>query len=130
MNKCKNVFLTAARMICRVQALNRAPRCSYRRIHPSLKNSIYTVGVKTISKMSFLRSMGSTKKCFIWSMGCTFLSFATPPQPNSYSFFDIISAEGCQKWQNVIPMLHEKQNKKCFLQSMGSRFFIFVTPLD
>ena len=37
MNKCKNVSLTAARMTFRVQALNRAPCCSYRRIHPPLR---------------------------------------------------------------------------------------------
>ena len=54
--------VTAARMIFRVQALDHALRRSYRRIHPPLKDIIYTVGVKTISKMSFLQSMGSTKK--------------------------------------------------------------------
>ena len=31
-------------------------------LSPPLKNVIFTVGVKSISKMSFLRSMGSTKK--------------------------------------------------------------------
>ena len=35
---------------------------SYSNFHPPLKNVIFTVGVKSISKMSFLRSMGSTKK--------------------------------------------------------------------
>ena len=29
---------------------------------PQKKNVVFTVGVKSISKMSFLRSMGSTKK--------------------------------------------------------------------
>ena len=29
---------------------------------PPLKNVIFTVGAKSVSKMSFLRSMGSTKE--------------------------------------------------------------------
>ena len=35
---------------------------SYSNFHPPLKNVIFIVGVKSISKMSFLRSMESTKK--------------------------------------------------------------------
>ena len=128
MNKYNNVSPTAAGMIFRVQALNRAPRRGHRRIHPPLKNCIYTVGVKSISKMSFLRSMGSTKKCFLRSMGSTFLSFATPPQLNDYFLGGIVSAEGCQKWQNVIPTLHEKQKKKKLLTKHGKQICHFCNP--
>ena len=70
------------------------------------------------------------KKCFLRSMGSTFSIFSTPPQPNCHFFLGKITAEGCQKWQIVIPTLREKQKKISFLRSMGSRFFTFVTPLD
>ena len=63
-------------------------------------------------------------------MGSTFSSFATPPQYNDHFCFAIYTAEGCQKLQNVIPTLHEKQKKKCFIRSMGSVFLIFATPLE
>ena len=130
MNKCKNVSLTAARMTFRVQALNRAPCRSYRRIHPPLKNSIYTLGVKTTSKMSFLWSMESTKKVLLMEHGKHVFEFCNPSAMKRPLFLSIISAEGCQKWQNVIPTPHEKQQKICFLRSMGSIFSTFVTSLD
>ena len=97
---------------------------------PSKKLQLYRRGQVNFKNVILDEHGKRKKKCFLRSMGSTFLSFATPPQWNDYFFFDIISAEGCQKWQNMIPTLHEKHKKKCFLRSMGSRFSIFATPLE
>ena len=45
---------------------------------PPLKDEIYTVGVKTISRMSFLRSMRSTKKVFLTEHGKQIFHFCNP----------------------------------------------------
>ena len=104
---------------------------SYSNFHPPLKNVFFTVGAKSISKMAFLRSMGSKKQYASYRAWEAYLSsFATPPQWNDHFFFAIYTAERCQKLQNVLPTLHEKQMKKCFIRSMASVFLIFATPLQ
>ena len=97
---------------------------------PSKKLHLYRRGQVNFKNVILTEHGKHKKKCFLWSMGSTFLSFATPPQPNDHFLGGIISAEVCQKWQNVIPTLHEKQKQKCFLRSMRSNIFVFVTPLD
>ena len=127
MNKYKNVSPAAAGMIFRVQALNRAPRRSHRRIHPPLKNCIYTVGVKSISKMSFLRSMGSTKKVLLTEHGKHIFEFCNTSAVKRLLFFRHYLRRKCQKWQNVIPMLHENQ-QKILLTEHGKQIFHFCNP--
>ena len=43
-------------------------------------------------------------------------------------FFGIITAEGCQKCQIVIPTLHEKQKKSMLLTEHGKLIFHFCDP--
>ena len=85
---------------------------SYSNFHPPLKNIIFTVGVKSVSKMSFLRSNGSTKNMLLTEHGKQILEFCNTSAVKRLLFFGIISAEGCQKWQNVMPTLHENQKNK------------------
>ena len=68
------------------------------------------------------------KKCFLRSMGSTFSIFVTPRQRNSHCFLGTITAEGCQKWQIVIPTWHEKRQKKTLLTEHGKHIFHFCNP--
>ena len=47
----KKVSPTAARITFDERLQNHARHCSYRQIHPPLKNVIYTLGVKSISEI-------------------------------------------------------------------------------
>ena len=94
---------------------------------PPLKNSIYTVRVKTISKMSFLRSMGSTKKVLLTEHGKLIFEFCNPSALKRLLFFSIISAEGCQRRQDAIPTLHGNQ-KEMLLTEHGKQIFHFCSP--
>ena len=128
MNKCKNVSLTAARMIFRVQLLNRAPRRSYRRIHPPPKNSIYTVGVKTISKMAFLRSMGSTKKYASYGAWEAHFRVLQHLRSEKATFFPaFIPQRGAKNWK-----LHSygawEAKKKMLHTEHGKHIFDFCNP--
>ena len=67
--------------------------------------------------------------CFLQSTGSTILIFSTPLQRNEHFVLGKITAEGCQKWQIVIPTLHEKQKNICFLRSMEADFS-FLRPLS
>ena len=101
------------------------------KFNPPLKNVIYTLGVKSISKLCFSRCMRSTEKRVsygAWEAQFLFLQHLRS-ETNSF-FFGKNTTEGCQKWQNMIPTLHEKQKTICFLRSMRSIIFIFATPLD
>ena len=96
---------------------------------PPLKNIIFTVGVKSVSKMSFLRSMGSTKSHA--SYGAWEAHFRVLQHLGSQTtacVFGIISTEGCQKLQNVILALHEKQQKRMLLMEHGKQTFHFCDP--
>ena len=59
----------------------------------------------------------------------TFSIFVTPPQRNCHFYFGIITTEGCQKWQNVIPTLHEKQKKNASYGAWEADFS-FLQPLS
>ena len=97
---------------------------------PLKKCHLYTRGEIDFKNM-LLTLHGKHKKiCFMRSMGSTKSISVTPLQRNDHFWGGKISAEGCQKWQIVIPTLHEKQKKKRFSRSMRSIIFIFTTPLD
>ena len=130
-NQCKNESLTAARMIFRAQALNHAPRRSHRRIHPPLKNSIYTVGVKTISKMSFLRSMGSTKKSGSYGAWEAHFWVLQPLRSETTTFFGALSPQrGVKNDKMWFPRCMRSKTKKVSHGAWDATFLIFVTPLD
>ena len=79
---------------------------------PHLKKyHLYTRGQIDFKNMTLPLHEKHKKKCFPRSMGSTKTIFATPPQRNTYFFFACFTAEGCQKWQNVLPTLHGKHKK-------------------
>ena len=80
---------------CDLLQQNHARHRSYRQIHPPLKNVIYTLGVKSISKTRLSRCRETQKKCFWRSMGSTISIFSTPLQRNTHFSFGKITAEGC-----------------------------------
>ena len=91
---------------------------------PPLKNNIYTVGVKTISKTSFLRSMGSPKKSASYGAWEAHFWVFQPLRSETTTFF----SAGVKNDKLWFPRCM-RSKKKCFLRSMGSWFFIFATPL-
>ena len=75
--------------------------------------------------------MRSTKKCVSHGAWEAHFRLLRPLRSETITFFlAIYTAEGCQKWQNVILPLHEKQKKLCFSRSTRIKFLTFVTPLD
>ena len=96
---------------------------------PPLKNCHLYCRGQVDFKNAIPMSHGKHKQiCFLRSMGSTFSIFVTPPQPNDHFFWGIITAEGCQKWQIVIPMLHEKPTKNMLLTEHGKQIFDFCNP--
>ena len=115
-------------MIFRVQALDHAPRRSYRRIHPPLKNSIYTVGVKTISKTSFLRSMGSTKKSVSYGAWEAHFWVLQPLRSEIATCFSpFIPQRGVKNGKMRFPRCM-RSKKKMFLTEHGKQIFHFCNP--
>ena len=107
---------------------NHAWHRSYAQIRPPpFKNVIYTLGVKSISKIWLSRCMGNTKRRFLRNIGSTIFIFSTSAAKH---FFCKTSAAGCQKWQSVLLTLRQKQKDICFLQGVGSLFLSFATPLE
>ena len=95
---------------CDLLQQNHARHRSYRQIHPPLKKChLYTRGQVDFKNVIPMLHGKHKKKCFLRSMGSTFLIFSTPPQRNSHFLGGKITAEGCQKWQIVIRTLREKQ---------------------
>ena len=78
---------------------------------PPLKNVIYTLGVKSISKIWLSRCMRSTKKSASHGAWEAQKRFLQRRSETPTCFFVIFTAEGCQKWQNVLPTLHGKHKK-------------------
>ena len=68
------------------------------------------------------------KMCSIRSTGSTKLTFVTPLQRNYHFFFGSFTAEGCQKWKIVLPMLHEKHKKSMRFTEHEKHIFHFYNP--
>ena len=94
--------------------------------HPPLKNVIFTVGVKSVSKMSFLRSMGSTKNVLLKEHGKHISEFRLRSQTTTFLHH---LRRWVSKWQNVIPTLHEKQKNE-LLTEHRNQIFHLCKPLD
>ena len=96
---------------------------------PLKKYHLYTRGQVDFKNALLMLHEKHKKKCFPRSMGSTISTFATPPQQNEHFFFGKITAEGCQKWQNMILTLHEKQKKNAS-RGAWEAWFWFLQPLS
>ena len=103
---------------------------SHSHFQSPLKNVIFTVGVKAISKISLPRCMRSKKNVPLTEHGKHIFEFcntsAVKRMVSKWHFY----RRGVSKIENRALPLHEEQKKKCFSRSMGSVIFIFATPLE
>ena len=109
----------------------RAAHRSCSNFHPPLKKGSFTVGVKSISKMWFLRSMGSIKKYAsygAWEANSWVLQHLRSETINCFLAF--IPQRGAKKCKIAFLRSMGSKKKKCFIRSMGSIFLIFATPLE
>ena len=140
----QNVSVAAVRVIFSRTLANknfakqkRAAHRSCSNFHPPLKNASFNVGVKSISKMWFLRSMGSIKKYVSYGAWEAIFWVLQHLRSETIIFFGIYTAEGCKKVQNCILTEHGKQKKTAsygaweayfwFLQHLSSVLKIFLT---
>ena len=103
---------------------------SYSIFHPPLKNDIFTIGVKSVIKMSFLRSMGSTKRIAsygAWEANFWVLQHLRSETP---TFFQHLYRRGVQKIEKPYSYGAWEAKKKCFIRSMGSICLSLATPLE
>ena len=83
---------------------------SYSNFHPPFKIVIFTVGVKSVSKTPFLRSMGSVKKYVSYGAREAFFWVLQHLRSETPTFFSaFIPQRGAKNW------------KIAFLRSMGSK---------
>ena len=114
---------------CDLLQQSHAQRRSYRQIHPPLKNVIYTLGIKSISKLCFSRCMRSTKSVLHTEHGKLTFDFDDPSKVKRSLFFSIFTAQGCK--QRKFAFLWSMRSKKnMLLMEHEKLFFIFATHLE
>ena len=117
----KEILYLAAQPCMALQQYTNSP--------PLKKCHLYTRGQIDFKNMTLPLHEKHEKKCFSRSMGSTKTIFATPLQRNTYFVFVIFTAEGCQKWQNVLPTLHGKHKKVMrFTEHEKHQFGMDLTP--
>ena len=109
-----------------------ARRRSCSNFHLPLKNVIFTVGVKSVSKMSFLRSMGSTKNDASYGAWETHFRVLQHLRSEKATFFSaFIPQRGAKNWklhsygawEAKKNMLHTEHGKHNFDFCNPSRVF-------
>ena len=107
---------------------NHARHRSYSNFRPPLKNDIFTVGVKSISKMSFLRSMGSTKKSASYGAWEAHFWVLQHLRSETTTFFLALSPQrGVKKGKMWFPRCMGIK-KKMLLTEHGKQIFHFCNP--
>ena len=95
---------------------------------PPFKNVIYTLGRGQTDFKNMILALPEKHepKCFLQSIGSTISIFVTPLQCHDHLSHVNFTSEGWQKYQMVLPMLHEK----LFFSRRSTRniFLKCVTP--
>ena len=98
--------------------------------HPPLKNVIFTVGVKSISKIAFLRSMGSTKKNVSYGAWEAYFRVLQHLRSETTTFFSpFIPQRGAKKWKTAFLRSMGSKKRKLHTEH-GKHILIFATPLE
>ena len=98
---------------------------------PPLKNVIYTLGVKSISKLCFSRCMRSIKKRVSYgAWEAQIRSLQHLHSKTTIVFWAFIPQRGVRNGKLCFSCCMRSTKKVCVLRSMRSLILTFTTPLD